>query len=161
MNDIFKNVAGSVISAIAIALIFFVWNDFFYKSTDLSGAWSVETEVLESSYSKYEGMKVYYDVLINQQGDQIIGTGEKIAEFFYGNKYEYEPDKRVRFDLIGKLEKRFISKDEVRVHYVEHGRKRDSSTILTLFLNDSDELKGHFLSTAADTRGTIIWKRKH
>lgn len=160
MSNILSNIIGSIISAILLTLIFFVWNDYVYKSKDLSGAWSAECEVLETSYTKYKGMKVYFDVLINQQGDQIIGTGEKVADVVDGIRTEYEAENRVRIELNGVVENRFIADDEVRIHYIEHGMRRDSTTILTLRVENISLLKGAFLSTAANSKGRVTWRRK-
>lgn len=160
MKDVISGIVSSVISALLIALAFFAWNDFVHRADDLTGAWEIECEIKETSYSKYEGMKTYFDVLINQQGTKIVGTGEKVAEIFEERKYEYEREKRVQVELTGKLENRFISGDEVQIHWMEHGRKRKTSTVFSLRVISQSDLRGNFFSTAADAHGRAVWRRK-
>lgn len=77
MKGILGNVAGSLISAVVIAIVFGLWNDYFYKRDQLTGFWKVEFETKSSSYNKYIGLKTYYDFIIGQAGNSISGTAEK------------------------------------------------------------------------------------
>jgi hypothetical protein len=161
MKGITKNVAASIISAILIALIFFVWNDFFCKPSDISGVWQVECYVLKSNHSEYEGMTLFFDVLLQQNGREITGTGEKVAEKSKGGeKYEFERDKRVHIEITGKLRNNFIIDDKVFLHFVEHGRIRESSTVENMKILSNKLMEGTFFSTAADSSGKTFWKKK-
>ncbi len=158
INDIYKNVLTSIISAILIATLFFIWNDFFHRLPDLSGAWQVEHQILESNHTEYEKMTLFFDVLLQQTGDKIFGTGEKIAEKLNdGKKYKFERDKRVHIEITGTLKNNFLIKDNLSLHYVEHGHRRDSSTILNLEIINDNILSGTFFSTAADSSGKTNW----
>lgn len=161
MKEIWKNVVASVISAVLIALIFFVWSDFLNKEYDISGAWDVEYTISETSYAPFENMTLFFDVLLQQSDSAIVGSGEKIAEQTKNNnKYEHERKNRVHIEITGNIKNNFILKDIVRLHYVEHGSNRDSSTTVTLKVKDSNTMIGTFFSTAADSKGNAIWKRK-
>ena len=161
MKKSIKNITESTISAILIAIIFFIWNDFFNNTSNLSGAWRVEDYVLESNYPQYEGMTLYFDVLLQQNGTEISGTAEKVVEKFKsGLERKIDGDERVRLEIIGTLKNNYFSKDRVTVHFIEHGIQRDTSTIMNLRVTSKNKIEGTFISTAADSRGKSVWKRK-
>ena len=69
MSDVSKSVTGSLISAVLIAVLFGLWNDYIYKNDKLTGYWKVESETIESSYSKY---RVIYKTLKDQVMIQVV-----------------------------------------------------------------------------------------
>ncbi len=153
MSDITKNITGSIISALLIALIISLWNDYLYKRDRLTGYWKVEFETTESSYSKYIGLKTYFDFVINQEGNRLVGSGEKISEDSVNGVIEYESAKRVHIELTGAVRYRVFSKNTVDIRYVEEGRKRQSSTIVKLRIESPESMVGSYISTIAGSRG--------
>ncbi|MEH6467449.1 MAG: hypothetical protein V7722_07435 [Porticoccus sp.] len=159
MFDISKNVIGSLISAVLIALVFSLWNDFIYKKDQLSGYWKVEYETLHSSYNKYIGLKTSYEFVIGQTGSTLSGTGEKVSENSINGDFEYDRDQRNHLDLNGSLGYRIFSKNTVDIVYKENGKKRPSSTILNLVIESNDTISGTFISTIASSKGKVTLTR--
>lgn len=159
MSEISKNVLGSLISAVVVTAVFSLWNDYIYKRDQLSGFWKVEFETKESSYSPYIGLKTYYDFIIGQHDNTIDGTGEKISEDSVNGIIKYDADKRTHLTLNGALTYRVFSKNTVDIIYKEEGRKRPSSTILNLVVESNDQLTGTYISTIAESKGTVLLTR--
>ncbi len=47
------------------------------KNLDLTGRWQVLHRVERSSFSRYIGLEIEFDVVLTQNGDKVTGTGEK------------------------------------------------------------------------------------
>ncbi len=77
-----------------------------------------------------------------------------------GKKYEFERDKRVHIEIAGTVKNNILIKDNLSLHYIEHGRKRDSSTILNMEIINNNTLSGTFFSTAADSSGKTNWVKR-
>jgi len=106
-------------------------------------------------------MTLFFDILLQQNGREITGTGEKVAEKLKdGKKNEFERDKRVHIEIAGNLKNNFIVDDKVFLHYIEHGQRRDSSTVVSIRVLNNKSMEGAFFSTAADSSGKTFWKRK-
>ena len=159
MIDISKNIIGSLLSAIVIAILFSIWNDFFYKKDRLTGYWQAEFRVLETSYSKYEGMKTYSDYLINQENGHITGTAEKMKENSKLGIIEYIGKDRTLSTFSGGISYRFFSNNIVDIHQTQLGTERKSSSIIKLKLISEYELRGDFVSTVANSSGEVVFKR--
>lgn len=159
MSDISKSVIGSLISAVLIAVLFGFWNDYVYKKDRLTGYWKVELETVGSSYSKYRGLKTYYEFIIGQNVNSLNGTGEKISEDSVNGPVEYDTDKRTHLEFEGALTYRVFSKNTVDILYKENGRKRPSSTILNLVVESSEKMSGTFISTIASSKGNVVFTR--
>ena len=159
MSGIAKSVLKSIITTILLALIFSLWNDFFYKKDRLTGFWKVEFENTESSYSKYIGLKTYYEYVIGQAGNSLSGSGEKVSEDSANGVIVYDHDKRTHLDFKGALTYRFLSKNIVDLTQKEKGRLRPSSTVVKLMIESNDRMSGTFMSTIAATRGKVVFTR--
>lgn len=161
MSEVLKNVFGSIISAILIALVISFWNDFFYKSDNLTGYWNVELETIQTSHEKFKGLKVYYDFIINQEGNRLIGSGEKISEQALNSPpFEYDAKKRTHLELTGAVTYKVFTKNRVDLHYKEEGRLRPSSSILKLRIDSKNKMSGKFMSTIAESSGNVVFTRK-
>src|SRR5258708_14197820 len=57
-----QNVIKSTLSAAAISALFFVWSDYIDKQPDLNGTWHFTGTTTDTSYSRYRGLKVTYQV---------------------------------------------------------------------------------------------------
>lgn len=155
-----KEIIKAVMSGVILAFMFFIWNDFFYRTDNLAGAWQFSATIDSTTYRPFEGMRLYWRVILVQEGDVLTGTGEKISEFTAaGGEFEYEPKDRTRIDIVGTIRYKFFSPNEVQLHYKEHGAVRESSTFLELQIISENQLLGSFHSTAANSRGKAEWTR--
>ncbi len=159
-KGICTGVCATVIGGLLIALIFFIWNDFFFQSKNLTGAWQFTYTVNDTSYAKYKGMKLIYHVNLMQTGNMVFGAGEKIKEITLQNgEYSYEPKNRVTIELTGEVDYRFLGRDHVNLYYKEKGKKRDSSTLQKMKLVNYKKIKGVFFTTAANCSGSVVWEK--
>lgn len=147
-------------SAILIAILFSLWNDYIYKKDQLTGYWSVESRVIKTSYKKYQGLKTNYDFIIGQIGNALNGTGEKISEDSVNGIVEYDADKRPYLEFTGTLTYRVFSKNKVDIVYKEYGRQRSSSTIMNLIVESNEKMTGTFISTIASSNGEVTFTRR-
>jgi len=151
----------SVVSAVVVTLLFFVWRSYCNCPYDVSGLWIFRTDTQESTHDEYKGLSVYFEAVLQQNDLGIIGTGEKIAEkATEGHRYDYERINRVRIEISGSVKNNLFKNDQVIIHWVEHGRKRDTSSYLDLHVVDKNIMEGSFLSTAADSVGVVYCHRK-
>ena len=151
----------SVASAMVVTILFFVWHNCCNCLYDVCGKWEFRTNIQESTHDEFIGLSVYFDVVLSQNNSGFFGSGEKIAEkSAMGKRYEFEKINRVRIEITGSVKNNLFKDDQVIVHWVEHGRKRDTSTYLNLTVIDKDTMQGSFASTAADSTGTIYCSRK-
>jgi hypothetical protein len=104
-------------------------------------------------------MSLYYIVLIVQEGNRIIGTGEKVKEVTSEGEKEYEGKSRTHIRITGFVTQRFFSADECVIHLTEFGELRDSSTIHTLRIMNKESMIGTFVSTIAAQLGTVTWTK--
>lgn len=156
-----RDIIKSVVAAVLVALIFFVWNNLAYKTTNISGVWKVQHIVLESSYLPYKGMKLFYVMVLQQSGASIQGTGEKIAEQLgQVQRFEYIRSKRVLLEINGNLKSSFLRRGVAILHIFEKGRSRYSSTSVKIEIINDKEMVGTFYSTAGDAIGKAIWEKE-
>lgn len=157
--DILKSTIGSLFSAIVIVVLFGLWNDYVYKKDQLTGYWNVTYETTDTTYSPYKGLKTNYVFVINQKGDILSGTGEKISESSRNGYIEYDAEKRTHLNFEGALSYHVFSKNAVNMIHMENGIKRPSSRILNLVIESNDLMKGTFISTIAESKGKVILTR--
>jgi hypothetical protein len=153
--DVLKNIVGALVSAVLIALIFGVWNDYFYKKDRIGGYWEAEFETLKSSYRDYEGMETYYELLIAQNGPVISGVGEKVREDSVNGNIEYDTDKRNHIEFDGSITYRVYQRNRVDIVFKENGRRRKSSTVLNLTIDSEIKMTGTFISSVASSKGKV------
>ncbi len=159
-REILMSVVSTVLGGFALSFAFFIASDYIFEIPKLSGRWQFTGTTLETSLSRFEGLEVTYSVLLQQEGLKIFGTGEKIRDELDGVVTEYDGDRRTHIDITGYLHRKYLSKDELTLHYVERGRRRDSSTIQELIRFDEKKMSGNFESTIANSSGTVEWKRQ-
>ena len=155
MKGFWKGVAGSLTSAILIALMISIWNDGFYRSVRLTGYWKAEFKTINTSYSKYSNLKVNYDYIINQEGNALVGSGEKISEDSGSGVIEYDPKERTHLNLTGAVTYKIFSSNVVDILSKEEGRLRPSSTIIKLTVESPESMVGTFISTVAKSSGIV------
>ncbi len=159
LRDLSVEIVGSIIGGAILALVFFICSDFVFKSPDLNGRWLMAKTVTETQHDSYKDLIVLYEVVLRQDGLRLSGTAEKVAEIHNGNLFKYDYEKRVRVELEGAIDRNYLSKDRVNIHWVEHGRKRDSSSLLQISRFNDEYMKGRYSSTVARSSGESEWAR--
>ena len=162
-NFFFKEVTaqtiGTIVGGIILSLMFFTFNDFIHKPPNISGQWYFVNETIDTSYSKFKNLKVYYKVMLIQQNNLISGHGEKIQDELNGNVTEYSGKGKIQIQISGNLKHNFISKDKLTIYYSEEGGIRKSSTFHNLVRFSDEEMNGDFSSTIANSSGKTFYAR--
>jgi hypothetical protein len=155
------NVSVTVTAGILLAVIFFIFREFIFKSIDLDGTWVYMQKTSTSEWGPYRGMTLTYLALLAREGNNIYGSAEKILEeLSNGEKIEFTGKDRSRVKIEGHFEKRYLSKDKIFIHITEFGEIRGSSTVHTLEKIDENTLKGRFSSTISNQQGNATWIRR-
>ena len=113
---------------------------------NVAGSWTLNTKVESSSYSRFAGLQLGYEVRLEQKGDRITGAGRKVAE--NGNPIR----KRAQTPL---SVNGTINGDRLTLNFVERGARRPSRGKFVLQLDDGETLRGRFSSTAARSSGIV------
>ena len=153
------SVLPTIVGGIALAIIFFFAREVIFPIPDISGQWRLTTEINETTYRPFENMTLSYTAILSSEGSEIVGTSEKTNENSLTGEKEYIGADRTRGEIDGVIEKRYFSRDKIRLHIVEHGELRDSTTYHDLILDKKNRMIGKFFSTAADSRGDVRWER--
>ena len=152
---------ATILGGLILALVFFYIREKGFPLPDVSGEWTVSSETVETSYKPYIGMLLKYKVIIFCEGPSITGTSEKIWESSSKGEQTYTGRHRIRGEICGSIEKKYLSKDKIKIHIVEHGELRDSTSYHDLIVDKQRRsMRGKFYSTAADSKGKVHWKRK-
>ena len=154
------NIFSTVIGGSLLALILFLLKEKVFSLPNLNGNWIFETITNKSDYNSYNNMKLRYYVLLWQEGNQIKGTGEKIFEKTETQEIEYVGKNRARVVISGFLTKKYFSTDSIVIHFNEENEQRKSSTIHNLTIKNTNEMMGNFVSTIANTQGTVSWIKR-
>ena len=160
INYLGMETAAAVCTTVVLAMAFMIFNDYISPPPNLGGRWMFTTQINSTSYIPYENMQVTYQTLIVQDDLQLSGTGEKLSAV--GPEFELEQyvgKSRTNIHIDGSIKRNYFSRDELVIHYEEEGGKRNSSTLHQLEHFDPNVMCGCFLSTIADTTGTVWWQR--
>lgn len=157
--DLTAQVLATVIGGLLLTLLFFLARDKLFPLPSLSGLWTCEATTERTAYKPYEGMVLWYAVLLVQEGNRVSGSGEKIREASVQGKREYVGKSRTHIDISGYVTKRYLAPDEIVIHVRESGELRPSSSVHTLEIKRDGTMIGAFVSTIADSIGTVNWKR--
>jgi cytoskeletal protein RodZ len=111
---------------------------------DVTGSWSLATYVESSSYSRFAGLQLGYDLTLKQDGDRIIGAGRKVSE--NGKRVARRAQTPIAVDGT-------ITSEGLSLNFVERGARRRTEGTLVLNLDDHGILRGRFSSEAAKSAG--------
>jgi len=117
-------------------------------SPSLSGLWSMNTRVESSRLGRYEGLRLAYQLRLQQSGDQLTGTGYKVRE------NERAVRTQTPITLRGE-----VQGDRVMLTFTEFGTRRASAGKLMLDREAADVLRGRFSSDAAQSVGVVEVRR--
>jgi hypothetical protein len=113
---------------------------------DLSGRWEITNVVHSTSYPTYRGLRLTYHLSLRQEGNRVVGEGEKWAE----NGQPIPASGRSPIQVTGEVVGR-----EVRLHFTERGSRRSSDGNFHWRLAPGGQaLDGNFISTAASSSGS-------
>ena len=115
-------------------------------STDVTGSWRVATHVESSTLTRYEGLKLGYEIQLEQQGDRVKGRGRKVTENGAGIRTRAQTPLTVSGTIEG---------DRLTLNFVERGTRRPTQGKFVLLVDDSSTLRGRFSSTAARSTGSV------
>ena len=158
-KNIYQDSVSTVIGGIVLSFIFFLFSDFFYTPPNISGQWYFVNETKDTTYTKFKNLKVYYNVMLIQQGSIISGQGEKIQDELNGKLTEYSGKGKIQIRITGHLKQNFITKDKLSLYYTEEGEKRGSSTFHNLVRFSDERMEGGFSSTIANSTGKTLYSR--
>ena len=113
---------------------------------NVAGSWTLKTQVESSSYSRYEGLQLGYEIRLDQKGDRVTGSGKKVTE----NGNDINPRGQTPLSLNGT-----IAGDRLTLNFVERGARRPTRGKFVLVLDDAGKLRGRFSSTAAQSSGLV------
>ena len=159
VSRVLVNVSQSILSGVILAILFFVSREVWFPLPSVAGRWLVETHTTKTNYRPYQGMVVEYVAIVWREGANIKGTIEKISEVTATDTTTYVGDQRIRGDIEGHVHKLYLSKDRIALHIIEEGTRRQSTDFHDLTVEGDDRLVGTFISTAADSEGTVTWRR--
>jgi len=145
-----KALVGAAVTSVTIITgVFAIWDWWqSHPRFDLTGQWSFTNTIDSTSFRPYQGLRLGYDVFLQQNGSNLSGTGEKRCE--NGVEQEHTPVKL----------KGSISGTTVKVDFTEEGAKRPSTgTYNWTYEKSSGRLKGAFISTAAEAQGSSLGER--
>jgi transcriptional regulator with XRE-family HTH domain len=116
------------------------------SAKDVSGSWTLATHVESSSYQRFQGLKLGYDVQLAQTGNRVTGTGMKVSE----NGDGISARVRTPISVAGT-----INGDRLTLTFNERGARRPTEGKFVLLLDDSATMRGRFSSNAAHSSGTV------
>ena len=121
------------------------------SDTDLSGWWEMTNTIQSTNYADFKGLRLGYRIQLEQDGDRLVGRGQKWSE----NGRTLPASARTPLSVTGT-----IDGDRVILEFKERGAKRTTGGSFSWTLSpDRTALRGSFQSTAADTSGSSLARR--
>jgi len=118
---------------------------------DLSGWWEMTNTIQSTNYADFKGLRLGYRLQIEQEGDRLVGRGQKWSE----NGRTLPAGARSPITVTGTVDGR-----NVTLQFTERGAKRSTNGSFSWQLSaDRTALRGSFRSTAADTSGSSLARR--
>ena len=113
---------------------------------NVSGSWTLATRVESSSYAAFQGLRLGYEIELEQAGDRVKGAGRKITQ----NGDEIGSRAQTPISVAGT-----IDGDRLTLRFNERGTRRATEGKFVLLMDESGTLRGRFSSTAARSSGTV------
>jgi hypothetical protein len=158
-NSFLSDTIATILGGIVLAFLFFAGREKLFPLPRIAGRWYFETRTVETAFNPFKGMVLRYVGMIWQEGPVIHGTVEKIYENSSTGERNYIGKNRTRGTFEGYVDKLYLSEDRIRIHLVEDGLGRESTTFFDLVVDDLSTLSGSFQSMAADQSGVVKWQR--
>jgi len=113
---------------------------------DVTGSWRLATQIESTTYAAYSGLRLGYEMQLEQEGNRITGTGRKISE--NGNGIGPRAQTPVKVSGI-------IEGDRLTLNFVEEGTRRQTQGKFVLIVDDEKTMSGRFSSDAARSSGRV------
>jgi cytoskeletal protein RodZ len=113
---------------------------------DVSGAWTLATHVESSSYARFEGLHLGYEIQLAQDGERVTGAGRKVTQNGDGISSRAQTPISVDGTIAG---------DRLTLTFNERGTRRPTQGKFVLLVDDGGTLRGRFSSTAARSSGSV------
>jgi hypothetical protein len=137
----------SLLAAVTAAIIGIINYREGHPPINLTGTWSLEHVIRETTYKPFKGLELGYRINLVQQGCDIQGNGEKRTE----NGVEMATSEYTQIHFRGVIEGRIV-----RGTFEEDGKLRRSSGSFRWEVNKrGDSFVGSYLSTAASASGPV------
>lgn len=117
---------------------------------DVSGRWTVATRVESSTLERFEGLRLGYELELQQDGTRVTGSGYKVTE----NGTRIRRGGRTPIEVQGVSDEKGLT-----LSFVERGTRRASTGRFVLFHESEGRLRGRFASDAARSSGTVEARR--
>jgi hypothetical protein len=117
---------------------------------DVSGTWALNTHVESTSYARYAGLQLGYQIDLQRDGNRVTGEGRKVTE--NGRKIRSTAQTPITVD--GE-----VDGDRMTLAFTEKGARRPTHGTFELQVVKDDALHGRFSSTAARSAGAVAAKR--
>jgi hypothetical protein len=162
-DQLWPALAATVIGGMVLTAIFFVLKEQIFSLPQVHGTWECEQITSETAYGPFKGMTVWYRIVLLQDNEKILGTGEKDRDTGSTGAHEYSGSNRTPIEITGRIQKSITRSDVIHIHWSEDGIKRRSTTFHELRWSGSKaqgRLFGKFSSTAGASKGTASWTRR-
>jgi len=164
MKKFFIDVFGKWLAAMLVAITFSGLGLFFYKTPDINGSWVFWTKYSESDQNlKFRGLNLGFRCLIQQSGEDLRGSGEKIWwREKNGQEGKDEVRKRSRLTIFGHIDKHYFSKDVATIHIDEQGvpPQGNIKTMQIVKLLNDEKMIGTFTTLGWEHSGTVEWTKE-
>lgn len=117
---------------------------------DVSGAWELATQVESTSYARFAGLLLGYEIQLEQAGDRVTGLGRKVIE----NGDRINPRAQTPISVSG-----IVDGDRVALNFTERGSRRSTTGAFVLRMDQDGALRGRFSSDAAQSSGRVEARR--
>jgi penicillin-binding protein 1A len=119
--------------------------------TDLSGWWDLTNRIQKSKVADFVGLRLGYQIKLEQDGNRITGRGRKSSE----DGRAISGSARTPIRVSGRIEG-----DTLHLTFTEEGARRSSTGGFDLELSaDRTSLRGGFWSDVAGTKGSTLARR--
>lgn len=162
LNQFWPSFWATVFGGVVLTVIFFFVKEQIFSLPAVNGVWECQQTTLESAYNPFKGMTVCYRIVLLQDKEKIVGTGEKDRDSGSTGDHAYGGAHRIPIEISGRIEKSFTRSDLIQIHWSEDGTDRKSTTFHELQISGSKSkgaLFGKFNSTAGKCSGTARWTR--
>jgi transcriptional regulator with XRE-family HTH domain len=113
---------------------------------DVSGSWMLLTRAERGRYAGSTGVRLGYQLHLEQDGDRVTGSGQKLTE----NGRAIESPAQTPISIAGTVES-----DRLTLTFTERGTRRATEGKFVLLLDEDGMLRGRYSSDAAHSAGTV------
>ena len=116
-------------------------------SDRVTGSWRLATQVESSSYRRFAGLTLGYEMQLEQEGERVKGVGRKVTE----NGASVGPRAQTPLTVTGT-----IDGGRLMLNFVERGTRRPTEGQFVLLMDESGTLRG----TVLEQRRAFVWPRR-